>query len=136
MPISRACPTAKRPASVNQPCANRPSESGAAPESKSSANGLCREWLENEPLPEHHESLLVWTTTPWTLSSNVGAAVNPKLTYLKVKHKDQIYYLAKGVFTTQRLEEEFKDKKRTIHYLCNAIKTEPTILIIVLHQHF
>jgi isoleucyl-tRNA synthetase len=27
------------------------------------------------------ESLLVWTTTPWTLSSNVAAAVNPKLTY-------------------------------------------------------
>ncbi len=27
------------------------------------------------------ESLLVWTTTPWTLSSNVAAAVNPALTY-------------------------------------------------------
>ena len=54
------------------------------------------------------ENLLVWTTTPWTLSSNVGAAVNPELTYLKVKHKDQIYYLAKGAFTAQRLEEQFK----------------------------
>ena len=27
------------------------------------------------------ESLLVWTTTPWTLSSNVAAAVHPDLTY-------------------------------------------------------
>ncbi|MDQ2935341.1 MAG: class I tRNA ligase family protein, partial [Chloroflexota bacterium] len=27
------------------------------------------------------ESLLVWTTTPWTLSSNVAAAVHPALTY-------------------------------------------------------
>jgi isoleucyl-tRNA synthetase len=27
------------------------------------------------------ESLLVWTTTPWTLSSNVAAAVHPELTY-------------------------------------------------------
>ena len=34
------------------------------------------------------ENLLVWTTTPWTLTSNVAAAVNPTLTYLKVKHKD------------------------------------------------
>jgi len=47
--------------------------------------------------------LLVWTTTPWTLSSNVGAAVNPELTYLKVSHKDQLYYLAKGAFAFHRL---------------------------------
>ncbi|MBL8824783.1 MAG: isoleucine--tRNA ligase [Planctomycetia bacterium] len=54
------------------------------------------------------ENLLVWTTTPWTLSSNVGAAVNPKLTYLKVKHKDEILYIAKGALTTARREEDFK----------------------------
>ena len=51
------------------------------------------------------ENLLVWTTTPWTLSCNVGAAVNPKLTYLKVKHKDEIYYVAKGAFTAHAVEE-------------------------------
>src|SRR6478736_2001251 len=50
------------------------------------------------------ENLLVWTTTPWTLSSNVGAAVNPELTYLKVKLKGEIYYLAKGVFKQNRME--------------------------------
>ncbi len=57
------------------------------------------------------ENLLIWTTTPWTLSSNVGAAVNPTLTYLKVKHKDELYYIAKGAFTAQRLEEQFKRKE-------------------------
>ncbi len=57
------------------------------------------------------ESLLVWTTTPWTLSSNVAAAVNPQLTYLRVKHKDLVYYVAKGAFTAQRLEEQFKRKE-------------------------
>src|SRR5262249_20311990 len=57
------------------------------------------------------ENLLIWTTTPWTLSSNVGAAVNPALTYLKVKHKDEIYYVAKGAFTAHRLEEQFKRKE-------------------------
>jgi isoleucyl-tRNA synthetase len=57
------------------------------------------------------ENLLVWTTTPWTLSSNVAAAVNPGLTYLKVLHKDQIYYVAKGAFTAQRLEEQWKKKE-------------------------
>ena len=58
-----------------------------------------------------NENLLVWTTTPWTLSSNVAAAVNPKLVYLKVLHRDHIYYLAKGAFTAHRLEEEFKQKQ-------------------------
>src|SRR5262245_49734514 len=57
------------------------------------------------------ENLLIWTTTPWTLSSNVAAAVNPNLTYVKVQHRDQIYYLAKGALTAHRLEEEFKRKE-------------------------
>src|SRR5204862_8290694 len=60
---------------------------------------------------ELRENLLIWTTTPWTLSSNVGAAVNPALTYLKVKHKDEIYYVAKGAFTAHRLEEQFNRKE-------------------------
>jgi isoleucyl-tRNA synthetase len=49
------------------------------------------------------ENLLVWTTTPWTLTSNVGAAVNPELTYLKVKLKDGVYYIAKGAFKLDRM---------------------------------
>jgi isoleucyl-tRNA synthetase len=57
------------------------------------------------------ENLLVWTTTPWTLTSNVAAAVNPNLTYIKVKHRDEVYYLAKGALTAQRLEEQFKRKE-------------------------
>jgi isoleucyl-tRNA synthetase len=57
------------------------------------------------------ENLLVWTTTPWTLTSNVAAAVNPALTYLKIKHREQVYYLAKGALTAQRLEDEWKRKE-------------------------
>ena len=57
------------------------------------------------------ENLLVWTTTPWTLTSNVAVAVNPALTYLRVRHRNQVYYLAKGTFTVQRLEEEFRRKE-------------------------
>ena len=34
------------------------------------------------------EDLLIWTTTPWTLSSNVAAAVHPKLTYVLVEGRD------------------------------------------------
>jgi len=33
------------------------------------------------------ERIVVWTTTPWTLTSNVAIAVNPGHTYVKVKTK-------------------------------------------------
>lgn len=52
------------------------------------------------------ESLLIWTTTPWTLTSNVVAAVGPELDYVKVRQGDDIYYLSKG--TTQMLEGKFE----------------------------
>ncbi|SHI80636.1 Isoleucyl-tRNA synthetase [Lutispora thermophila DSM 19022] len=41
------------------------------------------------------EYFLVWTTTPWTLPSNVALTVNPEETYLKVKQDDTIYYVEK-----------------------------------------
>ena len=41
---------------------------------------------------------LAWTTTPWTLPSNVGLCVNPEDTYLKVKAADGFtYYLAEAL---------------------------------------
>ena len=39
------------------------------------------------------ESLLVWTTTPWTLTSNVAASVHPDRTYVKVRQGDEVLYL-------------------------------------------
>ncbi len=41
---------------------------------------------------------LVWTTTPWTLPSNVALCVNPDDTYIKVKAADgYTYYLAEAL---------------------------------------
>jgi len=39
-------------------------------------------------------ALLVWTTTPWTLISNIAVAVDPKLDYLKVKHDGEQLVIA------------------------------------------
>lgn len=39
------------------------------------------------PLKDSNDSILVWTTTPWTLSSNVALAVNPEIDYLRVQVK-------------------------------------------------
>ncbi|MBI3866539.1 MAG: class I tRNA ligase family protein [Planctomycetia bacterium] len=58
-----------------------------------------------------NEFLLVWTTTPWTLTSNVAAAVNPQLEYMKLKTKRDgaVYYFAKDNLEFQRLAKEFKE---------------------------
>ena len=63
-------------------------------------------------LDKENEYLLVWTTTPWTLTSNISAAVNINLDYLKLESDDgSIYYFAKENFKFQRLEKQFKEKK-------------------------
>ena len=41
-------------------------------------------------------SLLIWTTTPWTLPGNTAAAVNPALMYEKVKIGDEFFIAAEG----------------------------------------
>jgi len=48
--------------------------------------------LRNRP----GEDLLVWTTTPWTLTSNVAAAVHPDLPYVLVEMGERRYWLSKG----------------------------------------
>ena len=42
--------------------------------------------------------ILAWTTTPWTLPSNVALCVNPDETYVKVKAGDgMVYYMAEAL---------------------------------------
>ena len=58
-------------------------------------------------------SLLVWTTTPWTLPGNMAAAVHNDIVYVKVKVENEFYALAKGRLaqlgdTTYEVVEEMK----------------------------
>ncbi len=46
------------------------------------------------------EYFLVWTTTPWTLASNVALAVHPDETYAKVAYKNKTYILAEALIKT------------------------------------
>jgi isoleucyl-tRNA synthetase len=43
-----------------------------------------------------NRSLLAWTTTPWTLVSNLATIVNPKMTYVTVVHEGEELVLAKS----------------------------------------
>ena len=44
---------------------------------------------------DSQESMLVWTTTPWTLTANAAAAVHPEKTYIKVRQDGETLYLIK-----------------------------------------
>lgn len=50
------------------------------------------------PIKDSNDSILVWTTTPWTLTSNVALAVNPEIDYVRVKVKsdERTLILGKG----------------------------------------
>jgi isoleucyl-tRNA synthetase len=56
-----------------------------------------------------NESLVAWTTTPWTLTANVGAAIDPELTYVEVHENGETLYLAKGC-----LERTMKGKDHEV----------------------
>ncbi len=45
---------------------------------------------------EENTFFLVWTTTPWTLISNVAIAVHPEIDYVKVEHKGENLILAEA----------------------------------------
>lgn len=47
---------------------------------------------------EPNVSFIAWTTTPWTLPSNLALAINPEFVYVKIHdlEKDKIYILAEN----------------------------------------
>ena len=57
--------------------------------------------------------ILAWTTTPWTLPSNVALCVNPDETYVKVQMKEDgtVYYLAQALCDTVLGEGSYEVKE-------------------------
>ena len=74
--------------------------------------GVFVKFAINERSNEH---ILIWTTTPWTLSSNIAVAVNKKINYAKVQIQDgTIFYVAETNLKYQRLNREFSEKKNWV----------------------
>ncbi len=44
--------------------------------------------------------ILAWTTTPWTLPSNVALCVNPDETYVKLETEGETYYMAEALVSS------------------------------------
>ncbi len=57
---------------------------------------------------------LAWTTTPWTLISNLGLAIHPDVDYAKVKVNDEIYYLAEALVKSVFNKEETVEILETV----------------------
>lgn len=81
---------------------------------------------------EENTYFLAWTTTPWTLPSNVALCVNPAEDYVKIKTGDAYYILAKALVDSNfdedyEVVEEYKGKdlefkEYTALYPCDNLK--------------
>jgi isoleucyl-tRNA synthetase len=47
--------------------------------------------------PAHPLSVVIWTTTPWTLPANLAIAVHPDLEYVEVRHGDRSFLVASAL---------------------------------------
>lgn len=62
---------------------------------------------------EPEVKMLAWTTTPWTLPSNLAVAVNPDFDYVKIEDiaRKEVFVMAKC-----RVEDFYKSKDKAIKY--------------------
>lgn len=93
---------------------------------------------ESELTREGDTYFLVWTTTPWTLISNVGLAVGPDIDYVKIKTDDAYLILAKERLEVIRNEyeiiSEYKGKKlagQEYEQLFNYVKYDKKACYVV-----
>lgn len=57
---------------------------------------------------EENAYILAWTTTPWTLPSNVALCVSPKDKYVKIEMEDKTKYILAEVLASKVLSGEYK----------------------------
>lgn len=88
-------------------------------------------------LVDENAYLLVWTTTPWTLMSNVAVCVNPNEIYVKVKAENENYIVAKtladSIFEEYEVLEEYKGtdlEHKKYEQLMNYLEVKDAFYII------
>ncbi len=65
---------------------------------------------------EENTYFLAWTTTPWTLPSNVALCMNPKEDYVKIFANGEYYILAEALAASLFEEYETVDRKKGAEY--------------------
>jgi isoleucyl-tRNA synthetase len=68
--------------------------------------------IKNPNLPTDKPwSVIIWTTTPWTLPANVAVAAHPGLEYVFVDLGHEVYIVAEGLLENFVAKLEFKDHR-------------------------
>ena len=62
---------------------------------------------ENPPLEAREAFLMAWTTTPWTLPSNLGLTVGPKIDYVLVKTFNPYTHLTNNLILAKALVSKY-----------------------------
>lgn len=77
-------------------------------------------------LKDENAYVLAWTTTPWTLISNVALCVGPKITYAKIKDLEtgEIYYLAEGCVASLYKKTKQKSTEKPYEVLGSLLGSE------------
>ena len=65
---------------------------------------------------EENTYFLAWTTTPWTLPSNVALCMNPQEDYVKILANGEYYILAEALVASLFEEYETVDRKKGADY--------------------
>ena len=73
---------------------------------------------------KENEYFMAWTTTPWTLPSNVGLCVNPNEDYAKISQNGKVYIMAKAL-AEEVLGEEFEILETMKGKALEGLKYEP-----------
>lgn len=78
------------------------------------------EILDKNEFVSKGDKVIIWTTTPWTLPSNLAIAANPKVTYCRVQVENSVYVISKNLveklaetleWTNYEILSEFSGKK-------------------------
>ncbi|MFN8674150.1 MAG: isoleucine--tRNA ligase [Candidatus Sericytochromatia bacterium] len=84
-------------------------------------------YIRFKVLDAENTYVLAWTTTPWTLPSNMALAAGPEIDYVKLKHQDgSFYYMAeKLVSSLFKNTEEYEILEKMKGTELAGIKYEP-----------
>lgn len=78
--------------------------------------------LDNNDYIKKNDRLLIWSTTPWTIPSNLAVAVNPKVVYCRIKVKDKTYILAKDLMAEIALKLEWDTYEILVEFIGKKIE--------------
>lgn len=66
-------------------------------------------WVKFPVIGSENEYILIWTTTPWTIPSNIAVGVDPDSTYVKVRINDEVLILAEEMVEVTMEEAGVED---------------------------